>query len=402
LPRVHFALTRTDGAETSGSGELTIDDAVIVLHPEAGAPFTASHESVVAIRSADHEATFDLDDGARLHISQAGLMLGDIVKQAREARAEAWEKGLFLHGVRLVDTFAAELQSGGGTEPVQVRMYEDRLSVLPEGGAPFGLPYALAREVVFDAQSYRVSVIAGDGALVFGKLKLRSTEFAGLLTDLIAASRARTALALAEHLPGISATALTGISNLMGDGIAARREDIESLAPRAWARLEGLVISSDLRPSYEYLASMSSTPDTAFGIKQARGTGEENPEDATTQAVGNEGGGPTLVTWFFCPIPRGDGGFVAQEITSEQDHATYFFRIAGQDWKAALDGLNRAMLALNFKRRPIYEGGEDGGPHAFAVRHLPYLRELRASFAGRAIHTSHEAWRASVDGILSG
>jgi hypothetical protein len=189
----------------------------------------------------------------------------------------------------------------------------------------------------------------------------------------------------------------------MGDGIAARREEIEALAPGAWDRLESLVISTDeLKETYGFLAGRSSAPDIAVGIKQTRGTGEEGPGDGEPgEAAGEEeGGAEKLVTWFFCPVPGGSGGFVAQEITSEAGHATYFFRVADRDWKTALARLNRAMLSLNFKRRPIYEGGESAAGYEFAVRHLPYLRDLRASFAGRAIHTTFDAWKDSAQRIL--
>ena len=32
---------------------------------------------------------------------------------------------------------------------------------------------------------------------------------------------------------------------------------------------------------------------------------------------------------------------------------------------------------------------------------IPELREVRASFLGRAIHSSHEAWQKQVEAILS-
>lgn len=404
LPSHSYELIRPDGTRAAGEGELTIEPGFVMLRPTDAPPLVIPHEQVVALSGADYALTFELDEGGSLRVSKIGQTHGDLLIRAREARNEAWEKGLFLNGVRLVDAFEAEVTHGAMQATAEVRLYEDRLSVLPEAGDPFGLPYALARHVSFDPDSYRVSVSTDSEPLVFGMLKLRTTEFARLLGDLIAASSARTASLLAEHPPGAAATGLSELSALMGDGIAARREDIDRLVPGAWERLESLVVCSDeLRQTYEFLASQSSAPDLALGIKQKRGTGEEGPgsEDPDGENEDDDADASPLFTWFFCPMPRGDGGFIAQEITSESGHATYFFRVADDDWKAALARLNRAMLSLNFKRRPIYEDVEQESKYSFAIKHLSYLRELRAAFAGRAIHTSFDAWKASVERILA-
>lgn len=89
-------------------------------------------------------------------------------------------------------------------------------------------------------------------------------------------------------------------------------------------------------------------------------------------------------------------------MTSETGHATYFYRIDGVDVKQALSILNRAMLSLDFRRRPIFLKKDQLGrdPHWFAVKRLTYLRDLRESFAGRAIHTDLESWKASVQRII--
>jgi hypothetical protein len=61
---------------------------------------------------------------------------------------------------------------------------------------------------------------------------------------------------------------------------------------------------------------------------------------------------------------------------------------------------------LNFRRRPIYLTDDqlDMDPkfhrYAIAARRIPELREVRASFLGRAIHSSHDSWLEQVKGIL--
>ena len=61
---------------------------------------------------------------------------------------------------------------------------------------------------------------------------------------------------------------------------------------------------------------------------------------------------------------------------------------------------------LNFRRRPIYLTDSDLATnpeyrrYTIAVRLLPELRQLRANFLGRAIHSSPEAWQSQVAEIL--
>jgi len=64
------------------------------------------------------------------------------------------------------------------------------------------------------------------------------------------------------------------------------------------------------------------------------------------------------------------------------------------------------LRGLNFRWRPIYLSDEELARdpryhrYAIAARRIPELHELRASFLGRAIHTSPESWQAQVDSIL--
>ena len=60
----------------------------------------------------------------------------------------------------------------------------------------------------------------------------------------------------------------------------------------------------------------------------------------------------------------------------------------------------------NFRREPIYLPDDSltlqprYHRHAIACRKIPELRRLRASFLGRAIHTSLAAWQKQVDNFL--
>jgi hypothetical protein len=429
----YAAQTAAGQVLSSDQCEVEADQTGVTLSLPADAPLRLPYEQIVSLAGADYRITIALEDGTAVELSQLGTMFGDLLRQMRDNRNEIWERGLLLHGVNRVDAFPCEVLLADGPCNSELRIYEDRLSVLPDRGDPFGVPFAFVQQATLDESSYRVTVALSSGeGLVVGKLKQRTTELVGLLNDLLAASRNRTVSVLADYLPGLPALKLQALARLLGDGVAARREDIQAIDSTVWGRLEKVVAgTAELAETYRFLAAMASTSDVAIGIKQirrseeevqggaARDEGEEEEpasadkqeeisgQPATTagETAERESEKSPLVTWFFCPIPAGSSAqsnLIAQEITSEAGHATYFFRVApGVDWKEALGQLNQAMLALDFRRQPIFRSEDEFGrdPFAFPVKHLPHLRALRESFAGRAIHTSPEGWKASVETI---
>src|SRR4029077_9754717 len=128
--------------------------------------------------------------------------------------------------------------------------------------------------------------------------------------------------------------------------------------------------------------------------------------------------------WFFFPLLRPGtsalANVVAWEASSRSGRATYFFRLVDLGQAAQLADsahaasvvdtsirrLNTVLAMLNFRRRPIYLSDDElaADPrfhrYSIAARRLPEVREVRASFLGRALHSSPEAWQAQVDSIL--
>ena len=73
---------------------------------------------------------------------------------------------------------------------------------------------------------------------------------------------------------------------------------------------------------------------------------------------------------------------------------------------AAADRLARGLALVNFRREPVYlpDDSLQVQPkfrrYAIASRRLPELADLRRAFAGRAIHTSLDAWRKQMDDLM--
>ncbi len=123
-----------------------------------------------------------------------------------------------------------------------------------------------------------------------------------------------------------------------------------------------------------------------------------------------------LFFWFFFPLAGVNGkhcGLAAWEASTGSGRATYFFRThqsgeAAEHVEAAIEKLTQALALVNFRREPIYLSDESlfQTPqfHRYAIgcRKLPVLRDLRADFAGRAIHSNLQDWTTQFENIISG
>jgi len=133
-----------------------------------------------------------------------------------------------------------------------------------------------------------------------------------------------------------------------------------------------------------------------------------------------------ILHWFFFPLAatpsaKCPANLIAWESTSRGGRATYFFRLVPPEQARQLQDpargpalidagvrqLNRAIVLLNFRREPIYlpDDALEIQPryrrYAIACRKIPELGRLRASFLGRAIHTSLPAWQKQFENFLA-
>jgi hypothetical protein len=153
---------------------------------------------------------------------------------------------------------------------------------------------------------------------------------------------------------------------------------------------------------------------------------DESGDSSSSKGIPDaDGAAPEALYWFFFPVAARagsaePGNVIAWEASSRSGRATYFFRLvdpaetgALRDSSRSADAverevrrINRVLGMLNFRRRPIYLSDDDlSGNIAFhryaiAARRIADLRQVRAAFLGRAIHSSFDAWQGQVKSIL--
>ena len=102
---------------------------------------------------------------------------------------------------------------------------------------------------------------------------------------------------------------------------------------------------------------------------------------------------------------------VILESLGEGAAATYVFRlglkgsIPPESWRQWLLAFNDSMLAVNYRREPIYLSKEALKAEKYedyrgALKRSEGLRNLRALLAGRAVHSGFEAWKRTIESYL--
>ncbi|HYS12549.1 MAG TPA: hypothetical protein VEN28_04510, partial [Burkholderiaceae bacterium] len=229
--------------------------------------------------------------------------------------------------------------------------------------------------------------------------------------------RKRHADALAFLVPMASSMVQRCLADQMPDGVPARKADIDVIDESLWpALLKAAAGTAELAAGLNALIDRSVVDEVAIGVKETNARQDAEPEDPGEGDAREEIEGAMVgrVAWFLCPIVASNA--LAVEATTRAGRATYFFRIVPADEFRRTKGTEmidlarqrvhevcRALVALSFKREPIYLGDDristgDYARYRLALRVLSYLGATRAAFVGRAIHGDN--WNAQVDTAL--
>jgi hypothetical protein len=263
------------GPPSAGSIELT--DQSLEIVPQGG---PAIHLALVDIEDVhDDNYTLRLTDhtGDHYDLSMFGRAYGQIVADLRSAREARLERDLLLRGVNLQDSFPGKLFGDGDPLPVEVRLYEDLMVVVPERHTMFGIPFSFIDRVEWDQEPYQTRVVTDDGiALTFGHLGRRSEEFRDELRRLLDALAARTARTLGSLLPGLDPGTVSRLAGLLRDGRAVQQRAVDAIDPAVWPRLEDAALgAAELRETYESLKGRTPPGWAAFGVKAVLTESEE-------------------------------------------------------------------------------------------------------------------------------
>jgi hypothetical protein len=430
-----FRLLDGSGQELE-SAEATlavVDPGALKVDPRNQPSLRVDWADVDAFEVGDYVFGLKLASGETVEVSKVGKRTRELTDEIVASLRAFQAKNLLLEEPVGGEAFACELTRDGASCDAQARVFATSLAVVPRNATPFNVPFGELASFAFDEGSYAVKVAWAGGELTLAKLGKQTRAFLQLLEQRVAELRRRGLEALTALLPQVPSMAMRRLGAAMADGVPARREQLDAISPEIWPALVKAAAGTDeLRKTLEELSALCPADEVAVAIKETnqRQDADEEPPTAEEQADGEAepDEAPPVpeqmegrVVWFAFPIVNEDrskpGNAVAVEAVTRSGRATYLFRIAPaqvyQDasWEELrqlardrVRSVSRAMVALSFKREPIYLSSEKLNSAAYARYRLALrlsapLKASRSTFLGRAIHG--KGWKKQIDNALA-
>ena len=424
-----FQYLNPDGSVAQeGACRAQFDAQNFTLTPESGAPMAFDLGDLDALAAADWEIRLPLYTGNTIVLRQLGKAYETLAHDLLDSYRDRALQCLLLEDLQETARFQGTFTLGQRSGPAEIRLFKSNLAVLPTTSQSFQWRLADVDSVRFDSNAWEVVLQAGPDQLKFSKLAKRTEEFATKVREAVSALATQSAQALHSIFPFLNPNQLQAMAGLLREGQSASVAKLAAINPKIPTALTTNAVDKDLKPYYDDLVARNGNGMLYAGFKMIR---QEDKDGGDSQAGDQEGDdsvsasdapdadadSPQTLYWFFFPMTT---NAVAWEASSKSGRATYFFRMVDPAQAAQLRDpskapalvdagvrrLNRVLGMLNFRRRPIYLTDDqlDMDPkfyrYAIAARRIPELRQVRASFLGRAIHSSHEAWQEQVKGIL--
>lgn len=417
-----FQYLASGGSVTQqGACRAQFDAQTFTLTPESGAAMAFDLGDLDAVVASDWEIALPLYTGNSIRLRQLGKAYETVAHDLLEAYRNRTLQCLLLEDLQEITRFPGTFELAGRSGPAEIRLFKSNLAVLPTTSQSFQWRLADVDSVNFNSDTWEITLQAGPDQLKFTRLAKRTEEFVTRLREAINALATQSAQALHGIFPFLSPDQVQATAALMREGQSASVAKLAAINTKIPAALTANAVDKDLKPYYDDLVARNGNGMLYAGFKLIR---PEDQDSGASEAGNSESYTPdadaeasNTLYWFFFPIP---GNVVAWEASSKSGRATYFFRLVDPAQAAqlrdpsngpalidaAVRRLNRVLGMLNFRRRPIYLSDDDldRDPkyhrYAIAARRIPELREVRANFLGRAIHSPHDAWLEQVKGIL--
>jgi len=409
-----YSLDDTNGEKiASGDGQARLDGENLSILPRFDETLFSPFRDILAISERDYKIHLTLTSKEKLTIFNLGHKHEDFLRVLSRLRNEILLKDMLMHETLRKSGVEAEFVyfDDGGNEKqrgkCEPRLYETAIVIIPEKGELVRIPYSDILEIRDEDFILAITTDFGEKFLL-SKMGKQFDPFKETLSDLINELSLKTQYSLKELLPEANPSVIRRVARFMKEGKAARRGDIESVSPELWVELEKKLETAGVKEEYNFLKSLAQKEKMCIGLKRGL------LGDLTGEYI-----------WFLIPIystnQKEPGNAVAMESISGEGggKATYFFRIVGRkdypnfknkeeidrEIDSFIKKINRCMLAINFRREPIYLPDEKLEEpryqrYRFAIQKIPELQTLRQLFIGRVSHSSPEQWKQDVIDLL--
>jgi len=371
------------------------------LRPEAalvtciGAPLTVSWREVAAVRAEDYELRYELSGGAAIELSRLGGRFEEAVAESLRLWRDEIAAVLFISEPTLHDAFECRYARADGREAAaEARLYDTRLALFPPDGLPIVVEYGDITGVMLDKESYAVAVDCGE-RLVVGKLGRRTEEIPDLLNGRVGGLHGAVQATVARIAPSVGALRLRELSRVFAAGGSLPEAVIPDLAPALYASLTASLPEDSEGPAYVDALRGLCGGGLRLGVRPSSEQPFASDKAVAIELTADEEGEAAATIWALAPLSEGDHvTAVAFEVLTEEDRATYVFRISPDAADEDLRHIERALLRIQYRREPVAlkDSEAAGSEYALAIRRIPELQWLRERLLARVAHTSVEAW----------
>ncbi len=406
-------LNETGGESASGEARLALDDKSLGLKGAGQKARYIPLRDIYEMDAADYVVTLKLSTQETLALRYLGHDYENFQRELALRRRDLtladllMEEPLKMGGLhasyRWLDASGVEKQQG----KCELRLYQTALIMVPELNMPARLRYSDISTA--EKKDYRCILRLENGECVtFEQMGRDLDPLARVLAEQIQSLALAVQALVKKLMPSADMPAIQNLATLMKEGRAARRADIEAVGKNLWNELDAHLTAADAGDEYKFLKSRGQAQDICIGGKRGLKEGESD------------------YLWFMVPVYSADsskpGNAVIMEALSAEgeSRATYAFRMTPrkdyprfktlpalqEQMGHFLTVINRALIAINFRREPIYLTNEalarpQYEKYRYSIARIPELRTLRQYYIGRVIHVSPEQWQADIKDLLA-
>ena len=407
---------------------------------------TVSLRDIISFTAADYVIFLTVVPSLFLKLYDLGFEYENFLKHFSDLRNDVLIKDLLMKEKLIKPDVEGEFEYSGKDGSIKekgdcrVRSYETGLVLIPILSQIKRFPFGLIDS--FESKDYKLGVnLENQDRLTLSMLGDQIDPLTRELSKSFNALISKTQDLINEISPEENAESVREMSFLLKDGKAARKSDVEKKSKRLWNCIEEKVKSEDVWEYYNFLKTNSDPEKTCVGIKKGLfGSSAgyyiwflfpvfDGSSKNCANAVAME-----AMTFIIPEAPAGGGEIAAsnEEETGFETggRATYVFRIIdraqfAEGYKSgggkqsgrlndAIDSeyndfikkINSCMLAINFRREPIYFTDEQlkdnkNISYRYAVAMIPELAWLRDNFIGRIIHKDISEWQDDFKELIA-
>ncbi len=397
----------------ASSCKVSFDQERLTVSSQFGQPIYITLRDMMDVTEEDYHIYITLMDGSTLIIHDLGYKHDDFFRQCLKIRNTIIlkdmlaEETLIKSGVNADIKVIKDQQETEVIPACELRLYESALIIFSSLKAPIRILYCDMEEIFTSDYEININTDTNE-TYVIAKLGKKFEAFTRAFSKMHNEVLLRAQTLLKALLPGVSPLIIREASQHLKDGKAAKKTTLDDISPILWQELEEKLELIGVKEDYDFLKDFAESKKMCMGIKRGL------LGDMTGEYL-----------WFLFPIYHQDnkipGNVIAMEAmnTEGKSQATYFFKMMSRktyakkqskdvldqqaDW--FLDRINRCMLAINFRREPIYLSEEKLNDPRYekyktSIALIPELRDLRDAFIGRVIHGSLAQWQKDVLALL--